>query len=177
MPPSPIGTRNLSHIAGGFTLMEMMVVVLLLTILLGFAIPAFQGGGFTGSRESVARELLFAVKKLKIAALSRQSVHKLHLNLDEDRIWVTREENSAGEETPARQSEWTLPDDTRITHVWFPDQREIRSGTVVMAFYPQGYSDRAIVRLSDDSNTHTDIIIEAFLPMGLIASENDPIAF
>ncbi|MBL0712543.1 MAG: prepilin-type N-terminal cleavage/methylation domain-containing protein [Desulfosarcina sp.] len=165
-------TRRDSHLAAGFTLLELIVVILLMTILLGFAIPAFQRGGFTESHENVARELLLAVKKLKMAALSRQSIHKLHLDLDEGRIWVTR-----GSKATARQSEWTLPGDTRISQVRFPDKREIRSGTVVMAFYPQGYSDRAIVRLTDDGTTHTDLIIEAFLPTALIASEDYPIPF
>lgn len=177
VPPRARGTYTKFHVAAGFTLLELIIVILLLTILLGFAIPAFQRDAFTGSRENVARELLITVKKLKIAALSRQSIHTLYMNLDESLVWVTREETAAEEEAPARESEWILPDDTRIAYVRFPDKREIQSGIVALAFYPQGYSDRALVRLIDDANTHTDIVIEAFLPMALIDSENDPIAF
>jgi len=163
--------------AAGFTLLELIVVILLLTILLGFAIPSFHGSALTGSQENVARELLSAVQKLKTAALRRQSLHKLHLDLDQGRLWVTREDKIESEEAPERQSEWKLPEATRITQVRFPGDRDIRSGTVEINFYPQGYSDRAIVRLAGDGKLHTDLVIEAFLPMALIASEDDPPAF
>ena len=162
--------------AGGFTLLELIVVILLLTILLGFAIPAFQAGGASGSQDRVARELLHAVKKLKIAALNRQSIHRLHLDLDENRIWVSRDDRNSDPASP-RQSERILPDDIRIGHVHFAGREEIRSGVAVIAFYPQGHSDRAVIRLTDGRSKPIDLVVEAFLPMALIVSDNDTAAF
>jgi prepilin-type N-terminal cleavage/methylation domain-containing protein len=173
---SPAGQRP--AVAAGFTLLELIVVIMLLTILLGFVTPAFRGVGFVGSRDRVARELLYAVKKLKFEALSRQHIHKMHLDLDAGRIWVTREADGNAEgAVPPPQSEWALPEDVRIAEVRFPDHREVRSGTVVIAFYPQGYSDRAVIRLSDGDNTPTHVVVEAFLPMALVASEQNATAF
>jgi prepilin-type N-terminal cleavage/methylation domain-containing protein len=173
----PRAAGSFSHPEAGFTLLELMVVIILLSILLGFAIPAFQKGGGADSADDAARYLLHAVKKLKTAALNRQQIHKLHLDLGAGRIWVTRGSNASADDPPPPQSEWVLPDDIHIASVRFPDNREIRTGTVVIAFFPQGYSDRAIVRLSDDGNTPTDLIIEAFLPMALIASNHETTAF
>ncbi|MGD9251370.1 MAG: prepilin-type N-terminal cleavage/methylation domain-containing protein, partial [Desulfobacterales bacterium] len=163
----------------GFTLLELIVVILLLSILLGFAIPAFQAGNVGGSPDSVARELAHAVKRLKIAALHRQSIHRLHLDLNQNRIWVTREEKAApdDEAAPPRQSERILPEDIRIAQVRFADDREVRSGTAEIAFYPQGYSDRAVIRLTDDGDMTIDLIVEAFLPMALIAEEGSATVF
>ncbi len=163
----------------GFTLLEPIVVILLLSILLGFAIPAFQAGNVGESPDSVARELAHAVKKLKIAALNRQSIHRLHLDLNQNRIWVTHEEKAApdDEAAPPRQSERILPGDIRIAQVRFADNREVRSGTVEIAFYPQGYSDRAVIRLTDDADMTIDLIVEAFLPMALIAEEEGAAVF
>jgi prepilin-type N-terminal cleavage/methylation domain-containing protein len=162
--------------AGGFTLLELIVVILLLTILLGFAIPAFQAGGAAGSKDRVARELLHAVKKLKIAALNRQSIHRLHLDLDENRIWVSRNDRNS-DPAPPGQFERILPDDIRIEHVRFAGREEIRSGVAVIAFYPQGHSDRAVIRLTDGRSKPIDLVVEAFLPMALIVSDNDTTAF
>ena len=174
--PGPAGRAGP---AAGFTLLELIVVILLLTILLGFAIPAFQADPAGGSRDRVARELAHAVKKLKIAALRRQTVHELHMNLDQNRFWVTQTEAATADDAaPApQQAERTLPDDIRITHVRFADNREVRSGTVVIAFYPQGYSDRAVIRLTDDADTSTDLVVEAFLPMALITEEEGATVF
>ena len=172
--PTPIRP---SHATSGFTLIELIVVILLMTILLGFAIPAFKGDILTGSQETVARELMAAVKKLKIAALHRQCVHTLHLNLDQGRLWVTQQTKANDQGDPARLSDWELPNSTRIAQVRFPGEREIRSGTVEIRFYPQGYSDRAIVRLVGEDAAVTELVIEAFLPMAMMASGDAPPAF
>lgn len=162
--------------AAGFTLLELIIVIMLMSILLSFTIPAFQKGG-GDSPDDAARGLLHAVRKLKTAALIRQQVHRLHLDLDQSRIWVTREAKGNEGDAAPRQSEWALPGDIRIAHVRFQDNREVRSGRVEIAFYPQGYSDRAIVRLTNDGSEPTDLIVEAFLPMALIAANHETTAF
>ena len=169
--------RCLAATSGGFTLLELIVVILLLTILLGFALPAFQAGGVAGSKDSTARELMHAVQKLKMAALSRQRIHRLHLSLDDNRIWVTREDETTDTAELPRQSERALPDDIRIEYVRFWGQPEIRSGVAAIAFYPESYSDRAIIRLSDSGSTPVDLVVEAFLPMARIASHDEAAIF
>ena len=161
----------------GFTLMELIVVVLLLTILLGFAIPAFQGSVLTGSREQAVRELMSAVKKLKMAALRRQTIHSLYLDLDQNQLRVAQTNEAAGETESPAGSRWDLPGDTRIAQVRFPDNRQIRTGTVEIKFYPEGYSDRAVIQLTGGGKQPIDLVIEAFLPMALIASENGQSSF
>jgi prepilin-type N-terminal cleavage/methylation domain-containing protein len=167
----------LPHPAAGFTLLELMVVIMLLSILLGFAIPAFQKGQGKQASGDAVRGLLHAVRELKAAALRRQEILKLHLNLDENRIWVTHEGKGQEESGQDPPSDWTLSDDVQIAHVRFPDNREIRSGNVVIVFYPQGYSDRAIVRLIDGGSEPTDLVVEAFLPMAFIAAKHETTAF
>lgn len=170
---TPVGPRR-----GGFTLLELIVVILLLTILLGFAIPAFQNPSLSDSPEGAARQLVSAVNRLKIAALDRQSTHTLHLNLDQDRLWVTREalptEDPPGDNP---SSEWALGDDLRITRVRFGQDREMRSGTATIGFYPQGYSDRAVVQLTGNAGPSIELVIEAFLPTAFIATEKRPAPF
>lgn len=161
----------------GFTLLELMVVILLMSILLGFAIPAIQGGTFMDSRASAARKIVWAVKTLKLDALTRQAPQTLHLNLDAGQIWATSGRLPDGPQENRRTEPWALPEGTRIDHILFPDQREIRAGIVEIGFYAQGYSDRAIIRLGGDGDDQTDILIETFLPFARILDEGDGAAF
>jgi prepilin-type N-terminal cleavage/methylation domain-containing protein len=173
------GFRCRINLTQGFTLLELIVVVLLLTILLGFAIPAFQDpSSLADSAEGAARQLVSAVNRLKIAAMDRQSTHTLHLDLDQGRLWVAREEAQTEDDTDhVPTSEWALPDDVRIAQVRLPGDRDIRSGTVSIGFYPQGYSDRAMIELAVDGEPPIELVIEAFLPEAYIASEDRPPPF
>lgn len=162
----------------GFTLIELIVVVLLLTILLGFAIPAFQAQPLTGSPESSARKLSAVVEKLKTEALHGQRVLTLHLDLDRNRLWVSRAQDETEDEPGGDPlQEWLMDGATRITRVRLAGDREVRSGTVAIGFYPQGYSDRAIIRLAANGRTPTVLVIEAFLPTPFITYGDDPPAF
>jgi prepilin-type N-terminal cleavage/methylation domain-containing protein len=161
----------------GFTLLELIVVILLLSILLGFAVPAFRDNSVTTSKDSAARELLQIIRKLKIAALNHQSIHRLHLSLSENRIWITREDKPGEQTTSRRVPERTLSNAIRIDYVRYPGDRVVRSGEAVIAFYPQGYSDRAVIRLTDGGRTPIDLVVEAFLPMALIASNESATDF
>ena len=173
----PNGHRRRLRSESGFTLMELIVVILLLTILLGFAIPAFEGSVLTGSREQVVGELMSAVKNLKIAALRRQTIHTLHLDLDQNRLWVSQAKDEENKEDSSDSSMYTLPNGTRIAQVRFPDNRHVETGTVEIKFYPQGYSDRAIIQLTGEGKQPTVLVIEAFLPTALIASDNSSSSF
>jgi prepilin-type N-terminal cleavage/methylation domain-containing protein len=157
----------------GFTLLELTVVMLLLAILLGFAIPAFRGAALMDTPRSTARKIAWAVKKLKHEAITRQEQHTLHLDLDAGRIWATRGLPAEDKAAPTETEPWSLPEGTRIDRILFPAQRRIRSGTVAIGFYAQGFSDRAIVRLTDGNDDRTDILIEAFLPFAQILEAAD----
>lgn len=162
----------------GFTLLELIVVILLLTILLGFAIPAFRDHSLADSPEGAARQLVSAVNRLKIAAIDRQSTHTLHLDLDRRLLRVTRADENANEDTDrAPSSEWPLPEDLRISQVRLPGDGDVRSGTAFIGFYPQGYSDRAVIHLAGRDAPPIALVIEAFLPTAYIASEDRPPPF
>jgi prepilin-type N-terminal cleavage/methylation domain-containing protein len=173
----PIRRRLSPRSTEGFTLLELMVVILLLSVLLGFAIPAIQGGTFMESRTSAARKIVWAVKNLKLNALTRQETHTLHLDLDAGQIWANRGRLADTTQENRRPDAWALPEGTRIDRIQFPDQDDIRAGIVEIGFYAPGYSDRAIIRLAGDSGDRTYILIETFLPSARILDEDDGAAF
>jgi Tfp pilus assembly protein FimT len=158
--------------------LELIVVILLLTILLGFAIPAFQTNSLSDSPEGAARQLASVVNRLKIVSMDRQRRHTLHMDLDRGRLWVTREDEAA-EDRPddSQPAEWSIDGDWRITQVRLPGDRDLRSGSVAVGFYPQGYSDRAVIELAGAGEPPIELVIEAFLPTAYIESPNHPLPF
>jgi prepilin-type N-terminal cleavage/methylation domain-containing protein len=161
-------TKTSRQGAPGFTLLELAVVMLLLSILLGFALPAILGGDMLASRAGTARKIAWAVKQLKHDALTRQTPHRLHFDLDAGRIWATREHGPNDTADEKQTDPWALPEGMRIESIEFPRGETLQTGEVMIGFYPQGHSDRALVRLRADNGDHTDILIETFLPFARI---------
>lgn len=167
------GAESVRPEADGFTLLELTVVMLLLSILLGFALPAIRGGEIMASQAGTARKIAWAVKQLKQEALTRQTPHTLHLDLTAGRIWATREQDPDATAAKQDADPWALPEGMRIEGVHFPNGDAIRTGEVTLGFYPRGYSDRAIIRLQADNGDFTDILIETFLPFARILDDAD----
>ena len=56
-----------------------------------------------------------------------------------------------------------MPADVRLTEVHFPAKGKITVGQADICFYKQGYSDKAIIHITDDQNIQISILIESFL--------------
>ena len=159
--------------APGFTLLELTAVMLLLTILLGFTIPALHRGTVADAQTAAARKIAWTVQMLKLKALSEQKPYDLHLDLDQGRAWVTTEARPSRPESHLPAHPWTLPKGVGIDGILFPKSEELCSGMAVIGFYPQGYSDQAVIRLTAQKGGPMEILIEPFLPFARIRNDVD----
>lgn len=145
----------------GFTLIELIVVILLISILMVFAAPRLDVSFFTDHERKLSAWILLTVKTLKENAVKTQTINTLHIDLDANRMWT-----SAGEvtdETP-RENEYVLPSGYRLLDVEFPDMDKITRGAAAVQFYKKGYSDKALIHIEDDDDTRSSFLIEPFLP-------------
>jgi hypothetical protein len=109
----------------------------------------------------------------------------LGISIDQNNMWVVdpqptkKEENSDEDdefkdpdefensddlkEEPAKQNLFKLPSDLHIVDVEFPKEDRISMGEVDINFYPQGYSDHAIIHVEDNDGNRFSFLIEPFL--------------
>jgi prepilin-type N-terminal cleavage/methylation domain-containing protein len=146
----------------GFTLIELVVVLALLSIFLFFAIPRFERAVSDPERD-VSRWMLLTIPKLKQEAISKDRQVTLHIDEDDRKLWSTQETMKPEEMEAAEKNAYVLPEGTVLSDVTFPDGKTISTGTVLIHFYPKGYSDRAILHLQVDEGKNVSYIIEPFL--------------
>jgi prepilin-type N-terminal cleavage/methylation domain-containing protein len=146
----------------GFTLIELVVVLALLSIFLFFAIPRFERAVSDPERD-VSRWMLLTIPKLKQEATSENRLVTLHIDEDARKLWSTQETMKPEEMEAAEKNAYVLPEGTVLSDVTFPDGQTISTGTVLIHFYPKGYSDRAILHLQVDEGKTVSYIIEPFL--------------
>ncbi|MBW2492550.1 MAG: type II secretion system protein [Deltaproteobacteria bacterium] len=147
----------------GFTLIELIVVISLISIMLYFAIPRFQSYVPSDSTKEVSRWILLKIPYLKERAAKEQKKYILHVSLDSNMLWITHETMAREAIESAESNGYILPQDIKLLDVEYPDQKKISVGQADIYFNEKGYSDKAIIHLENDDNEKFSFLIEPFL--------------
>jgi prepilin-type N-terminal cleavage/methylation domain-containing protein len=147
----------------GFTLIELIVVITLISLMLFFAIPRFQVDVLSDNTNKASRWIMLKVHSLKEKAVREQKLYVLHISLDSNRLWITSEIMSQEELQAAEANGYELSDDINLLDVEYPDEEKISVGRADIYFYKKGYSDKAIIHISNDDNERRSFLIEPFL--------------
>ncbi|QTA78571.1 Prepilin-type cleavage/methylation N-terminal domain-containing protein [Desulfonema limicola] len=148
----------------GFTLVELIVVIALLSIMLAFALPRFEGNMLADNNKKVTRWFMNQVQILRQNSLKNRKVYILNISPDAGTMWITDESMTEEDLETASQNGYSLPDDITITGILYPDGDKISFGSAEIRFYKTGYSDKVIIHIEDDDNNPVSLLIEPFLP-------------
>ena len=146
-----------------FTLVELVVVTALIAIMLMVAIPRLSGGLFSDAEGETARWIIATVRQLKEKAVTDQKTYLLNVSPDIQRLWITADDMADTDVSSARDEGYRLPRGIRIDHVAFSKDNRVSSGAIPIGFYPQGYSDKAVIRLRTGDGDRLSFFIEPFL--------------
>ena len=146
----------------GFTLMELIVVMALLTIMLVFSIPRFHETLFLDESKTGSRWIIGKIQSLKEAAVRNQKNYTLHFDLDTDHYWETDESMPADDIEDAALKTEPLPDGLKIADIEFPVRGKVSSGRTDITFYKNGYSDKALIH-ARNGESYVSYLIEPFL--------------
>ena len=148
----------------GFTFIELIVVISLISLMLFFAIPRFQGSVFQDDSKKVSRWIIFKIQSLKEKAKRDQKLYVLHIDLDSNQLWATHSSMSQEEIQTAEYNGYNLPNDINVLDVEYPDDKIASIGQADIHFYKKGYSDKAMIHIENNDNEQLSFLIEPFLP-------------
>lgn len=146
----------------GFTLLELIVVILLLGIMLVFTVPRFHETLFLDKTKTGSRWIIGKIRALKEAAIRNQKQYTLHIDLDTERFWETDASMSAEALENAALNADSLPSGLKIADIEYPIGGKIHAGQTHITFYKNGYSDKALIHLQDGEK-YVSYLIEPFL--------------
>ena len=156
----------------GFTLIELMVVMLLISIVLAITLPKFGGGAFQDPVKKLSRWMINTVKTLRSAAIQQQKTQGLVIDLSNRRMWLVNDAmDEEAMQAAASNKALTLPDAIRYMDVQFPQQERMTTGTTEVRFYPAGYSDQVLIHLETDNDEKVTYLVEPLLPKVKIFDE------
>ena len=139
------------------------MVISLISLMFFFAIPRIRVDILSDNTRKVSRWIMLNVSALKEKAVHDQKRYALHLSLDSNRLWVTNDTLSEEELEEAAATGYNLPEDIKLLDVEYPDKEKISAGRADIYFYKKGYSDKAMIHITNNDNEVLSFLIEPFL--------------
>ncbi len=138
--------------SAGFTLLELIVVVLVMALAVGVTYPALTHGSAIFQLRSAGREVLNTFRYAREKAITQQQRLKIVVDREAQNI-VFSDEFDSGVRT------MSMPHHVRIVKVML-EGHEILQGPLVVHFLPNGSSENAEVVLGSDSGSVLRIVTD-----------------
>ncbi|MCP3940076.1 MAG: prepilin-type N-terminal cleavage/methylation domain-containing protein [Desulfobacteraceae bacterium] len=149
---------NIKRISG-FTLIEVVVVITIISGMLFFTIPMFNGAGIFRDTNKETGKLIQLIQSLKRKSLGADRDFFLNISMESHAVWVT---DSTMDETAREEAgEDYLFDAWQIIGIEFP--ADVSPSPLGIRFSKKGYSDMVIIHLNDGEEA-VSLKIEPFLP-------------
>jgi prepilin-type N-terminal cleavage/methylation domain-containing protein len=165
---SPLKTPHCHELSGngcsseaGFTLMELIIVIVLIAIVLTISIPTLRNSLYTNELNSTTRKIIGTVKELRNLAIREQQPYELHFDLDSNSIWYKADDGKdIVEDEDKRILEF--PSDIILKEVQTHSQGMKSLGTMILWISKRGYMDQTVVHLSDGDDKEITLFFSPF---------------
>lgn len=149
------GSRRLS--VGGFTLLELVLVMIIICTVLGMAAPSLRGFFSSRQMNDAAEHLVAVARYAKVQAVYQSRPYRLNFERYEKDVyeyWLSsvdkgehkRLENDFG-------NRFRLPKGIEVDFKNFSTS----SGISYIDFSPEGYSRQCRIELQDEADNHIDV--------------------
>lgn len=145
----------------GFTLLEMIVVMVLIAIVSGFTLPRIHSSLLADHLRSTARRIAGMATTVSQEAMRRHSPALLHIDLEKGRLWYELE--SGDDEEGRAKSSMDIPESVRVTEVASRHGGAASLGDLAIRFSAKGYVDETLVRLRDEDDREATVVLSPFL--------------
>ena len=165
-PATGVATKSLKGWCAGFTLIELMVVILIMGLMFTFVMPQIQGFR-QAALKSQARRLAGRATYLYDEATGHKLVLRLIFDIDDNGYAVAQLDPYAvkpvfAPDNSIQGHQVLLPAAIRIRDVTVEGIGTINKGVIATNFYPEGYVDATVVHLEDASG---DVMTLEFSPL------------
>jgi type II secretion system protein H len=147
--------RGSSHKAGGFTLLEVMAVMVILGLMLTFVTVRMDGLTASSRLRASAREVGAVVGIAFSSAVASGDTRSLCFDLETREYWIGRDLDTPREEAETRRR---LYEDVEIRDIQIGERIYEEAGVLSMEISPLGIGSDALVHLR--SETGRELTVE-----------------
>jgi len=147
----------------GFTLIELIAVMALLTVLMSFVVPKFQESLLTDDLKKSVMDLTGFINSVRERAINEQKPYFIAFDLGSNKYWAIPGDSSEEERALAGEDAMVLPGDVTIRVIEIKGRGKFDSGTAEVRFNKKGYTLRSVIILQDQDDREMSLLIRSYL--------------
>lgn len=147
----------------GFTLIEIIVVLVLMGILLGLSFPKFRDTLLVDNLDTVCRRIIGQAELLREQAVRDQQAYTMHIDFSGNRIWIDSVGLSEDELAQAEAKAFVLPADVTFRDVWTAGKGKQYVDEALVRFTEKGYVEHTMIHLGADDGREYSLELTPFL--------------
>ena len=149
------------RLSKGFTLIELVIVVTIIAITVGYAAPRLFTGFTTSGLDQATRDLSAIVQYTQSQAVKRHKPYYVRFDFDEDLVGMYAKPEGSGLE-PELEKKIKLPDGVSLQGVKSPYQPKKEQGRIEIAVTSEGIVEPAVIYLEGSQNKVYTLEIKPF---------------
>jgi type II secretion system protein H len=164
MRTSGTGKPRLLSGSRGFTLLELIIVIAIMGITVGFIGPRLYTGISSSGMDKATREILAILQFARSTAVTRHAPYYVRFDIDGRRIGLFPRPESSGE-TPEMLKERELPPGVKLKSVKTPYQSEKIQGHLDVLVTTEGVIEQGVIYLEGSLGKVYTLVIKPFSGM------------
>jgi len=161
MPPQ----KTISDSGLGFTLMELLIVMMLISLFMVVSIPALRDTLIDDPLKSTGRRLIGYIDGIRELAIREQKGYVISIEIDGNKLRYTSDADADVQDVEdTEKNVFTPTGDARLRSVWQKNSGSVGSGVVDVWVSGQGYLEKTVIHLVDDTDEALSLVIYPFLP-------------
>ena len=156
----------------GYTLIEMAVVVLLIGLTIGIAVPKVRDTFAGDNLKKSTRQLIGLTRELRSTAVREQLDYELHIDLDRQKFWSCSADTTPEKRDELKRRASGLSTGIRISDVWLSGNEKKAQGEVILRFFKKGYAQPARIRIGSESRKLA-LVLTPYIPTVEVIEEEE----
>ncbi|WP_457576461.1 pilus assembly FimT family protein [Desulfomarina sp.] len=148
----------------GFTLIEMIVVLALISTMLFIGLPPFRDIFFDAGLKSTSRKVIGFVNGVRELAARERLSYFLYIDMTAQSLWFTEDQEDSGKGIKNEpQEKLVLPDGVRIFEVQTEGSGQFSEGEKKIWINQKGYMEQMVLHLKDRNEKIFSLYFQPFL--------------
>lgn len=157
-----LDSRKNASASQGYTLLELIVVIVLLGLMFGLTVPKFRQAILSDSLDATSLRIIGLVQDLREKAISDQVSYVLHFDIREKKLWAFASTASEEEQETAKERAYQLASDIRIEDIWSWSSGKLYDEAVIR-FSKKGYIEQSMIHLQAEDGRQLSLELTPFL--------------